>query len=68
MSSRRREAITFYLTISPWLIGFLAFTLAPMAIALYLGFTRWDLFGAPQWVGLDNYARMFERPTLRASP
>ena len=62
MSSRRREAITFYLTISPWLIGFLVFTLAPMAIALYLSFTRWDLFGAPQWVGLDNYARMASDP------
>ncbi len=58
MRSSRRNAIAFYLTISPWLVGFLAFTLLPMAIALYLGFTRWDLFGAPQWAGLDNYARM----------
>lgn len=62
MPSRRREAIAFYLTISPWLVGFLAFTLAPMAISLYLGFTRWDLFGEPQWVGLDNYVRMFADP------
>jgi multiple sugar transport system permease protein len=62
MSSRRREAITFYLTISPWLIGFLVFTLVPMAIALYLGFTDWDLFGAPRWIGLDNYVRMASDP------
>ena len=62
MRSRRREAITFYLTISPWLIGFLAFTLVPMGIALYLGFTRWDLFGAPKWVGLGNYTRMLTDP------
>ena len=67
MSSRRREAITFYLTISPWMIGFLAFTLAPMAIALYLGFTRWDLFGAPKWVGLDNYVRMLADPLFAQS-
>ncbi len=46
MRSSRRNAIAFYLTISPWLVGFLAFTLLPMAIALYLGFTRWDLFNA----------------------
>ena len=62
MPSHRREAITFYLTISPWLIGFLVFILAPMAIALYLSFARWDLFGAPQWIGLDNYARMARDP------
>ena len=62
MRSHRREAITFYLTISPWLIGFLVFILAPMAIALYLSFTRWDLFGAPQWIGLENYARMARDP------
>ena len=41
-------------TLSPWLIGFLVFILAPMAIALYLSFTRWDLFGVPQWIGLEN--------------
>jgi multiple sugar transport system permease protein len=57
-TASRREAITFYLTISPWLIGFVAFTLVPMAISLYLGFTRWDLFSSPRWVGLENYARM----------
>ena len=62
MPSHRREAITFYLTISPWLIGFLVFILAPMAIALYLSFARWDLFGAPQWIGLENYARMARDP------
>jgi multiple sugar transport system permease protein len=58
LTASRREAITFYLTISPWLIGFVAFTLVPMAISLYLGFTRWDLFSSPRWVGLENYARM----------
>ena len=62
MPSHRREAITFYLTISPWLIGFLVFILAPMAIALYLSFSRWDLFGAPQWIGLGNYTRMTRDP------
>ena len=58
LTASRREAITFYLTISPWLIGFVAFTLVPMAISLYLGFTRWDLFSSPRWAGLENYARM----------
>ncbi len=58
LTASRREAITFYLTISPWLIGFAVFTLVPMAISLYLGFTRWDLFSSPRLAGLENYARM----------
>jgi multiple sugar transport system permease protein len=58
LTASRREAITFYLAISPWLIGFVAFTLVPMAVSFYLAFTRWDLFGAPRWTGVDNYLRM----------
>ena len=30
-----------------------------MLVSLYLCFTDYDLFTAPQWVGLDNYQRMF---------
>ena len=55
--SRRREAVTFYLTISPWLIGFLLLTVGPMLYSLYISFTRWDLLTDPVWVGLDNYVR-----------
>jgi len=62
LTRSRREAITFYLTISPWLIGFLAFTLVPMVVALCLGFTRWDLLTAPRWIGPDNFARLGRDP------
>lgn len=53
--ARRREAWTFYLTISPWLIGFVLLTLGPMIYSLYVSFTRWDLLTDPVWIGLDNY-------------
>ena len=33
-SLRRRETLTFYLTISPWLIGFLFLTVGPMLYSL----------------------------------
>jgi multiple sugar transport system permease protein len=55
----RREAVAFYLTISPWLIGFIAFTVIPIAISFYLSFTQWNVLTAPQWIGLGNYVRMF---------
>jgi multiple sugar transport system permease protein len=51
----RNETITFYLCISPWILGLFLFTLLPMAAALYLSFTSWNVFTAPRWVGFDNY-------------
>lgn len=53
------ENIAGYAFISPFIIGFLAFTIMPMAISLYLSFTNYDLFSAPKWIGLDNYIEMF---------
>ncbi len=61
-SRGKREAIAFYLSISPWIIGFLAFTLLPMLISLYASFTRWDLLTAPEWRGLANFERMAADP------
>ncbi len=55
----RREATVFYLTVSPWIIGFLAFTVIPMGLSLYLSFTRWDVVHAPQWIGVQNFVTMF---------
>lgn len=53
--SNRKEALSFYLTISPWLVGFFAFTAAPMVISLLASFTNWDLLTDPLWVGGRNY-------------
>jgi len=58
-SLRRREAISFYICITPWAIGFLAFTLGPLVASFLLAFTRYDAFTAPEWVGLQNYRNIF---------
>ncbi|MCL4249383.1 MAG: sugar ABC transporter permease [Anaerolineae bacterium] len=55
----RREAFTFYMLILPWLIGFLAFLAYPMLRSLYLSFTSYNLLSPPQWIGLQNYQRIF---------
>lgn len=57
----RREAFTFYMTVSPWVLGFLVFMLGPMLASLYLSFTRWDMLTPPQPIGLRNYEVMFTR-------
>lgn len=44
---------------SPWIIGFLVFTLGPFIASFYFGFTNYDAIRPPQWIGLGNYERMF---------
>ncbi len=59
--SARREAGLFYLLVSPWIIGFLIFTVVPMAVSLYLSMTQWNVLTPPKWIGFDNYATMFTK-------
>ncbi|MFD3261647.1 carbohydrate ABC transporter permease [Paenibacillus lentus] len=51
--------LTGYAFISPFVIGFLAFTLIPILISLYLSFTNYNLFNDPQWIGTFNFKKMF---------
>jgi len=55
----RRESVTGYAFLAPWLVGFLGLTIGPMIYSLYLSFTRYNLFTDPRWTGLDNYIRLF---------
>ncbi len=55
----RRETAAGYGFLVPWLIGFLGLTVGPMIFSLYLAFTKYNLFTEPEWVGLDNFVRMF---------
>ena len=43
---------------TPWMLGFLLFSAGPMIAALVLSFTRWDIIGEPEFVGLQNYWTM----------
>ena len=57
-AATRRDLIG-YAFITPWLVGFLCFSLGPVLASLYLSFTKFDLLSPAVWVGTDNYARMF---------
>ncbi|MCM8900212.1 sugar ABC transporter permease [Caldicoprobacter algeriensis] len=48
-----------YAFISPWLIGFILFTIIPIGASFILSFTQYDLLSSPKWVGLENYKTMF---------
>lgn len=53
----RRENLEGWLFASPWILGFLIFTLGPMVASAVLSFAEWDIVTAPQWVGLGNFER-----------
>jgi multiple sugar transport system permease protein len=54
------ENLAGYGFVLPWIIGFMAFTLIPMACLLYFAFTKYDLLSLPQFIGLDNFKGIFE--------
>jgi multiple sugar transport system permease protein len=55
----RQNNLAGYLFLSPWLIGFFAFTLLPILASFFLAFTDYDILTRPEWVGLENFQRMF---------
>lgn len=54
-----RDNVVGYVFSSPFIIGFLAFTLIPMIASVYFSFTNYDMISDPQWLGLANYTRLF---------
>ena len=55
----RRKLLIGLLFISPWIVGFLAFTLYPILYTLRISFTRYSGFGDPMWIGLANYQALW---------
>lgn len=45
----------------PALIFYLVFKIWPIFYGAYLSFHKWNFISEPQWVGLANYASMFDK-------
>ena len=58
MKIPNKESLCGLLFISPTLLGFLVFFLGPIFAVLFLSFTRYDMFSAPESAGLANYAKL----------
>ncbi len=56
----RREAITAYMFLSPYLLVTLVFTIGVFAFAIYVSFTDFNLFTTPEWAGLKHYRTVLE--------
>ena len=61
---RRREELSGYLLLSPWIIGFIVFVLGPVIACFYLSFTRYEIVTPPVFVGAANYRKMFTNDPL----
>ncbi|QQE77961.1 carbohydrate ABC transporter permease [Alicyclobacillus sp. SO9] len=59
-----KNSKSFYVFISPWLIGFFGLTLIPIGVSLYTSFTRWNGSGGEKFVGFANYHYMFTKDPL----
>ena len=60
MSGRQlREALEGYLFISPWILGFLFFSIGPLLASFYYSLNRYSLLAEPIWLGLGNYRYAF---------
>jgi multiple sugar transport system permease protein len=64
-SQRAVDTRAAWLFISPWVIGFLVFTLYPLLYTGYLSLTDYDVINDPSFVGLDNYRQLVEDPKIR---
>lgn len=63
----RHEAKWAYLFVSPWLVGFLVFTLGPMVASLFFSFTSYNVLSDARWVGTKNYSDFFSYDSINMS-
>ncbi len=57
----KRETLKGYAFVSPYIIGFICFTLFPLAFSLYSSFTYYDMTSIQKWVGIYNYVQIFTK-------
>jgi multiple sugar transport system permease protein len=54
----QREALAGYVAISPWIVGFLVFSLGPIVASAVFSLQRWHVITPPTFIGLSNYQRL----------
>jgi multiple sugar transport system permease protein len=69
LTRRMRRTAVFYAYTSPWLLGVIFLTLAPLAVGIYLSLTNYDglNWNNLKFIGLDNYIKAFSDNDVRYS-
>ncbi len=63
----KREHRDFWLFISPWLIGFIVFSVGPIIAAIFISLTEWNILSPPIWVGFNNFINLFKDKVFYAA-
>ncbi len=53
-----------YLMVAPTILGLIILNIYPFFHSIYMSFSETMLFGNWEWVGLDNYRKMFSDPNM----
>jgi len=61
----RQQARMGLLFTAPVMVLFSIFVILPAVSALFLSFTSYDILTSPQWIGLENYQRLWTDSLLR---
>lgn len=64
LSKAGRENVNGFLFAFPWIIGFICFSLIPLATSFYYSFTEFNPVRPAVWVGLKNYEYIFKDPLV----
>lgn len=67
MSKETKRSLVAYSFILPNFIGFAVFTLVPVVFAFVLAFTKWDGSNPMQFIGLENFTRLFSDTFFQAA-
>lgn len=62
--ARMKRSKISYLYIAPYMLLFFTFTVLPVLIAIFLSFTSFNVLEMPEFVGFDNYTRLFLKDSV----
>ncbi|PNR97645.1 carbohydrate ABC transporter permease [Petrotoga olearia] len=63
----KKNSIKGYLFFLPFGVLYGLFLIYPLINGFRMSFFDWDLFGEPQFIGLQNFSKMFNDPTFWSS-
>lgn len=58
--TQRKNLFAFIAFISPWILGYLIFTVGPILATFVLSLTRYDIVHSPAFIGFENYLTIFK--------
>jgi multiple sugar transport system permease protein len=64
LSRQAREQLTAWAFIAPFVISLAIFTVGALIYAFVVSFTDLKLYNTPQFIGIDNYQRVFSDPVF----